>query len=315
MRASRPRRSRAGGARDGFIIVAVLWILAALATLASVASVFVARSSVTLSTNDVALQSEMLVLAAVELAGYRLSSPTESERPRYGQFRFRLAGAEVTVEFLSEAARVDLNAAPKEMIAGLFMVLGAKRDDAGYYADRVTGWRTKPKADADGAAEDSLYRAAGLPYGPRGAPFDHCDELRLVLGLPPALVERIMPLVTIYSGLPEVNVLDAPPEVIAALPDMSPGRLNAFLQERVSGPDDPEFVARALGDKQAGATTKASLAYRVRTRVFFPNRQVKTVDVVILLTSSGKGVLYQVLSWQDDIGPAAGWLRRLDNKP
>jgi general secretion pathway protein K len=45
-----------------------------------------------------------------------------------------------------------------------------------------------------------MYRSAGLTYQPRQGSFPYVAELWLVLGLPPALVERAMALVTVFSG-------------------------------------------------------------------------------------------------------------------
>ncbi len=50
-------------------------------------------------------------------------------------------------EFRSEAARIDLNSAPKELLAGLFVGLGAPRPAADSYADRIIGWRSPPAPD------------------------------------------------------------------------------------------------------------------------------------------------------------------------
>ncbi len=269
-------------------MVAALWILLALATMASVASAYVSQSAVALAGKDEPLQSETLISAGLELAAYQLATPATGRRPTRGAFRFRLAGADVAVEYVSEAARIDLNAAPKAMIAGLFAVLGARAEAAEQYAQRVIEWRNAPKQNAEDS-EVSLYRAAGVGYAPRRAPFNHVDELWLVLGLPPALVERAMPFVTIYSGRRDVNVLDAPAEVIAALPGMSSGRLNAFLSQRDTLPPDPEFIARALGDRQVGATTKGSDAYRVRILMTFADRRRKMAEVVIMFMERSVG--------------------------
>src|SRR5262249_24843162 len=149
-------------------------------------------------------------------------------RPTRGRFGFRLAKSSVSVEYLSEAARINLNMAPKAMIAGLFATLGADAEAAGQFADRVVAWRSAPRANARDA-EDGLYQAAGSGYLPRRASFNSVDELWLVPGLPAPIIERALPFVTVYSGIAEINVLDAAPEVIAALPDMTPARLDAFL--------------------------------------------------------------------------------------
>lgn len=291
--------------RRGFILVATLWILIALATLAAIASVYVARSAVALTALDDPLLTEPIVAAGLELTTYQLSSPEAEKRPTRGSFRFRLGRTDVAVEFISEAARVDINAAPKPLIAGLFASLGVPPQQAYQYADRVIGWRTPPKEGAEDG-EEALYRAAGLRYSPRGAPFNHLDELWLVLDLPPALVERAMPFLTVYSARGDVNVLDAPEEILAALPNMSQGRLNAFLNQRGTLP--PEFVAGALGDDQAGATVKGSSAYRVRMLMAFEKGRQKMTEAVILVAASGAEP-YRVLSWKDDIDITAGTTR------
>jgi general secretion pathway protein K len=299
MRHGRPAESP----HAGFILVTTLWILAALATLASVAAVYVSQSATALTANDEAIESETLMTAGLELTAYQLSSAGAGRRSTRGSFRFRLARADVAVEFMSEAARINLNAAPKALIAGLFTALGAKAEAAEQYAIRVVAWRSKPKPNVQDD-ENTLYQAARLGYLPRRGPFNHVDELWLVVGLPPELVERALPFVTVYSGIRDVNVLDAPAEVIAALPDMTPARLNAFLSQRESLPPDPEFVAGALGGKIPGATTSGSDAYRVRMRMAFSNGRQKVSEAVIKL--EGANDPYRVLSWQDDIDPATG---------
>ncbi len=90
-------------------------------------------------------RADALITAGLELTAYRLSMST-NPRPTRGEFRFRLARTSVEVEYLSEAARVDLNSAPKALITGLFAALGAQPGDAAGYADRVIGWRTSGEA-------------------------------------------------------------------------------------------------------------------------------------------------------------------------
>src|SRR5438552_5596490 len=60
--------------RDGFIVVAVLWILAALATLASIYASYVASTVIASRVNDERIQTHALVSAAVELAAYQLTA-------------------------------------------------------------------------------------------------------------------------------------------------------------------------------------------------------------------------------------------------
>jgi general secretion pathway protein K len=305
--AGRFRAAWLGGRRRrrdeaGFIIVAVLWILAILAALIATYAVYVANAGVSLSVNDDRVQSEALISAALELTAYQLTSVDQTARPARGEFSFSMGRSNVAVEFLSETARIDLNAASKELLAGLFAALGASHDDAGYYADRVVAWRTKA-ANANSNSEADAYRTAGLSYQPRQGPFPAAGELPLVLGLPPALVEQALPFVTVYSGQSTVDVLDAAPQIIAALPGMSPDRLYAFLQQRASAPQNPQAVFALLGSAQSYASLDPGNAVRVTVGVAFANgRRVGAEAVILLLKDSDRP--YRILYWRDDFDGA-----------
>jgi general secretion pathway protein K len=297
MSAHEPNCSPRPSARDGFIIVAVLWILIALATLASIYSIYIKNSALAISVTDNGLQADALVSASLELTAYRLTTLNNDLRPTRGRFGFRLGRANVLVNFSSETARIDLNAAPKILLNGFFKTLGATDEDADRYADRVIGWRTTPKPAQ--TEEASLYSSAGLPYLPRGAPFAHASELWLVHGLPPTLVGRAIPFVTVYSGRPEINVFDAPPELIAALPEMTPARLNAFLAQREASAADKDSLSRLLGPDQPGATADGSNAFRVRVSIAFDNGWQTGSEAVILLDTADEP--FRVLSWRSDV--------------
>jgi general secretion pathway protein K len=309
----------------GFVIIAVLWILVALSTLAMIFSVYLSNSARALGVADTGIAKDALVSASLELTAYQLLLTDEKSRPAQGSFRFRLDNADVLVTFTSEAARVDLNAAPKQMLANLFEVLGAQQQAAAEVAERIVGWRTPPK---NGAAndEEALYFASGLTYSPRQAPFAHVNELSLVLGGSPAMVERALPYVTVFSRSADVDVLIAAPEVIAALPGMTPEALNDFLKQRSSLPRDKAAIAAALGPAaKAAGTLPQAKSFRVLTTLRFDNgRRMSSEAVIALSADKGKEQdktkdtgrssndnnkvntkdkdkgPYTILSWQDD---------------
>jgi general secretion pathway protein K len=287
----------------GFVIIAVLWILAALSALATIFSVYLSNSAQALAVTDTSLKTEALVSASLELTTYQLLLAGDKARPARGSFQIRLDNADVLVNFTSEAARLDLNFASKEMLANLFEVVGGDPTVAGEAAERIVGWRSPPKANSANA-EEALYAAAGLTYGPRQSPFAHVNELSLVLGLPPALVDRVLPFVTIFGGSPNVDVLIAPPEVIAALPGMTPLALNDFLKRRSELPREQSAIAAALGPARANATIPQSKSFRVLTTLRFDNGRRATSEAVIAL--GGDKEPFHVLSWQDDAETGPG---------
>ena len=259
------------------MIVAVLWILMALSALAMIFSIYLSASAQALAVNDTALQTEALVSGSLELTAYQLTLAGDKERPPRGSFHFRMNDAEVLVTFTSEAARIDLNFAPKEMLAGLFAGLGASKEAAKEDADRIVGWRTRPTPGATND-EEALYHAAGLNYPPRQSLFTHVSELALVVGLPPALVDRALPFVTVFNGSSGVDPAIAAPEVIAALPEDGFGQVEGCPVER-SPPAAGDASAPAPND----ATAAKSTCYRVEAVINFNDGRRAASEVVIAL--------------------------------
>jgi general secretion pathway protein K len=273
----------------------VLWILGALATLAAIYSIYVRNTTMAVAITDDTVVAEGLVAAGVELAAYRIVSVPKEVRPASGQLALRIGTANVTAAFRAETARIDLNAAPKELLAALFAVLGARPDDAGQYAERIIGWRTTPSTNAQDR-EASLYRQAGFDYSPRGAPFAHVAELWLVLGLPPALVARALPHLTVYSGRPEINVRVAAAEVSAAVAGSSPERPDRDLPQRAATGQNGRAAP-------TGTTLEAGDTARVTVRVGLDDGRRFAAEVVILVRDFGEDP-FRVLSWHDIDAPA-----------
>ncbi len=285
-------------APEGFIIVAVLWILGALAALVSIYAVYVIDTASAFTVHEDRLQSEALVSAAVELAAYEMTATPIRSRPTHGQFDFRMAKANIAVSFQSEAARVDLNAAPKELLAGLFVSLNADPDSAAKYADRIVIWRTR-SLNAQGTS--ATGQATGADKASPEARFYNVNELSAVPGLPIDLIERALPFVTVYSGRPLVNIADAAPEVLAALPGMNHDLLKAVLAQRQAA-GDGKALLQLLGPAGRYATTDGSQAARVTIQITYDNRRRAASQVIILPFDDGSEP-YTILSWHDESEP------------
>ena len=286
----------------GFIVIVVLWMLAALATLALIYLTYVTNTAVTVAVNTDRLQADALMNAGIELTAYRLTAQNEATRPTSGTFNARVGAGRVAVTFRSEAARIDLNAAPKAILVGLMTGLGVSAADAPDYADRILAWRSSTEPGQDNP-EDSFYRTLGAPYLPRHAPFQHNDELWLVRGIPPNVIERMLPFVTVFSNMRTVNVLDAAPQVVAALPGMTPETLQRLLRDRADPSVDPQSLVGLAGS--ASATIEGAKAYRVTVAAEAPSHRQSSAEIVILLLESGDEP-YRVLSWHNAFDGSAG---------
>ena len=285
---------------DEFIVVAVLWILAAVTALVLVYAAYVTNTA-TLGAEAVdRVRNEAFVTAGLELTAYRIEQNEAAEiRPTSGNFSVRFGDNAITIAYRSEAARVDLNTAPKELFAGLFASLGASPDDAAWYADRILAWRAPALPDnEENDPENAVYRTAGLAYVPRHAAFQNVEELWLVFGLPPFLVGRVLPFVTVFSGSAAVNIIDAAPEVLAALPGMTPAGLQTILAARGAGVSNPEALLALTGAGRPMATADGSHAFRVAIRVDRAGRRRFLAEVVILVLDDAEEP-YRILSWRN----------------
>ena len=279
----------------GFIVVAVLWILAALSALVLIYLTYVTNTAVVVAVSTDRVQADALATAGIELAAYQLAAVKEDARPSSGTFNARMGAARVSVTFRSEAARIDLNASPKGLLTGLIIGLGGAPTNAADYADRIMAWRAPTEAGEDDP-ETSSYRTAGMTYTPRHAPFPQAEELWLVRGIPQVVVERMLPFVTAFSNMASVNILDAAPQVVAALPGMTPERLQQVLSQRGDPRLDPRSLVALIGGE--GATLAASAAYRVTVNIDFDSGRRAATEAVILLLDEGDEP-YRVLSWRN----------------
>ena len=148
----------------------------------------------------------------------------------------------------------------------------------------------------DNDSENSFYRTSGAAYVPRHAPFPAAEELWLVRGIPPLVVEKMLPFVTVFSNLASVNILDAAPQVVAALPGMTPEKLQVVLSQRGDPSLDPRSLLAIAGGE--GAVLAGAGAYRLTVAVETDNGRRSSAEVVILLLETGNEP-YRVLSWRN----------------
>ena len=138
----------------GFALLVALWLIAALAVLASVYARYVDNVATAARRHEDDFQIETAERSAIDMtAGKLIAAPTSSR----GALSFSVGDADVEVEFVSEAARIDLNGAPAAVLAKFFVQLGAaprprgptlKTSSRGARAPKATKRRTLTKQRA-----------------------------------------------------------------------------------------------------------------------------------------------------------------------
>ncbi len=287
-------RNRLSGASDGFVLIAVLWILAALAGLIGA---YVAYALTMAQSADFYMRrvgAEAALAGALELAVYDLSRMDAQVRPTEGVFDYRIGEANVRVRYSAEALRLDLNKASLENLALLIAESGAGRGHAERYAQRIVGWRESRGGQSAGM-EDLSYRAAGVPYMPRHGAFQSVEELWDVIEIPPEVVARIAPLVTVYGGRGDSRVAQQDQEPAAnagaSAPDLS----------QAQGARNPEYAAglanpnsQPEGGQGSDQTLKPT---RFEIRVVDAQGRVNAAEIVAIGARDGERP-YNVLLWR-----------------
>jgi general secretion pathway protein K len=284
-------------AQRGFVLVAVLWMLAALAALASAYEVFAVNTAASAYLPQERVRADAAIRAGAELAAYRQLSWPRQVRPNHGAFSAQMDETRIDVVYRSESARVDINGAPKEVIVGALTAAGASSTNASFIADRIVAWRTR-LSGADRIAEAAVYRKAGLPYGPVNMPFENVLELALLPNMSPAVLARALPLLTTFSPRGKIDPLVADPKVIGAIPGMTPKILSDLRAAATVNRPDAQTVEKIAGPTKNYVSLDSNDNIRTQIVVKLPGRQV-TADLVLVVTDNAVEP-YQILYWRDD---------------
>ena len=223
--------------QDGFALVAVLWAAMMLAII--IASLMTsARTETLIARNRLRTAAiEASLDAAMNEALLRMVNPDPLiEPPTDGtEFETQFAGIPVRLSVQDEAGKIDLNNGDGALLMLLLRAVGLPPTDAQALSERIQDWRQRGGAlhRLEGAGEDQ-YRDAGLPYGPRRGPFQTIEELRLVLGMDPALFRRIAPSLSVVSGTPWVDPSYSGADVLMALSNLDEAMARQRLAARVA---------------------------------------------------------------------------------
>ncbi len=296
------------GADDGLVLVAVIWLLTLLGGLTMAMSLFTTSALSTIDIyrdrprTDAAIQAGLSQAVAAIL----LQNP-----PAPGAGRLSVGGAAVSFAWVGETARIDINWASPDLLAGLFTRLGASSDAAAAYAGIIVGQRglsteapqpassAQPGIDADetpAAIEAAAHRLDPKPDPHR--PFVDVLQLGQIPGLSAEMMARAAPFLTTFSGHAEIDARLAAPEVLEALPGVTRERLRALLALRDSGPD-PAGLADALGDARPFTTTEPASATRINVRAMLPDGFKAAASIVIVHYAEDRQP-YRVVSWDDE---------------
>lgn len=223
----------AGTPRErGIALLVVVWVLALLAVLV-VGFSGDARTELLLARNHYeSAGARAIADAGVSLAIFGVLDPMpETQWPADGRQReLRYADGTIRVSVQDEGGKIDLNAAPPELLSGLLRAAGLSPADAVHLAQTIDEWRrAQQQADAPPAGRRVASSAA---VRRQATTFRVIEDLRLVPGVTRDIYDRVAPFVTVYSGVADIDPLTAPPQVLRSLPEVNAAEVEDFLSAR-----------------------------------------------------------------------------------
>lgn len=254
---------------SGIALVIVLWVVILLTVIVS-SFVYASRSHVQATTNLLArARAEALADAGVQRAIHELFKPIEDAgrwKPDGLVHELEFAGSRIKVSIYDEAAFLDLNAAPEELLRGLFLSVGVDPEQADALVAAIQDWRDTDDLTRPGGAEEEQYLAAGLKHGPANTAFKRLEELKSVLGMTPELYDRVADALTVHAMSSRINVDAAPRQVLLALPKVAVEDVDAYIalrqEELAAGQPLTVFLPAA---PYGGG--RANMVYTIRSEV------------------------------------------------
>ncbi|MCF4125463.1 general secretion pathway protein GspK [Methylobacterium sp. SyP6R] len=109
-------------------------------------------------------------------------------------------GRRALLSLQDQGTLIDLNGSPRPAMEEAFRLLGVSDREALALGAEIVDYRDPDDApEPNGGAELPQYRARGLPWGPRNAPFASIDEIDRLPSMTPAIAARLRPVLTVYN--------------------------------------------------------------------------------------------------------------------
>ena len=178
----------------------------------------------------------------------------------------------VALAIQDEEGKVDLNAASFDLIVGVLRAAGMAPDAAVPTACRIVARR--------GLIDPQCLDGDAPPPAIEPGQLAAVEETRRLAGVDEALYRRLAPMITVFSGSSAIDPRVAPRDVLLAVPSLSVGYVESYLNRRALADGLGElrdrryfaisttstFAISALATTTAGGRHRAEMVVRLTYR-------------------------------------------------
>ncbi|MFK2899816.1 general secretion pathway protein GspK [Dyella jejuensis] len=286
-------------AQRGVALLLVMWACTLLAILLGGYATLAHTEGLQASYQFEQARAHYAAEAGLMRAIYALQAPNINDRwiADGRVYPFAFDQARVGVSIISESGKVDLNAASSDVLTNLFRNVGVDPARASAIAQAIVDWRSFPMTPQQVSQRNAAYAAAGRDYGPRNGPFASVEELQMVLGVDPALYEKVAPYVTIWSGRASPDPNTAPLLALASLPGMDLQQAAAAIAAR------PAAAAGATVTGGLGLVGNNGITHSIRSEAVLADGTRAVLRATVRLQGYRPGSqAFAVLRWQEGDG-------------
>jgi general secretion pathway protein K len=321
---------------QGTALLAVLWLSAALATIAISLADTVRGEAERSATAVDGLRSQDLAIGGLRRAILYMDwGRTHPDIPRFKPpapfFVFDFPEGQAVVDIVPETAKFSINNAQPDDLLRLLLNLGVDPAHAQDIAAAIVDWRAPP-LPLSGASFDDFYASLHPPYAAPHMRFQEVEELLSVKGITPEIFygawqpaaegasqhltwrTGLAECVSVYGATGQFDVNTAPPAVLAAI-GVPPEGVAALVRQRrekaFMNPNDLAPFAQIAGPGftrlRIGGFTIFTLRSTARLRLV--NGQLsdlrRTVAAQVKFLQPGYETSYRILRWYDTVGQAS----------
>lgn len=286
--------------QKGFALVLVLWVLSLLTIMAGSFALGMRRETSIITGIRNNAQALAVAESGIAMAEMMLLIPDQNKRWRADGsiYEINSADAKVRVRLLSEAGKIDINKADQTVLQGLMSFAPVDEEQQSRLVSAIIDWRDQDDLVQLNGAEKKEYQAAGLNYQPRNKPFQSIEELQLVLGMNESVFLWIEPLVTVFSGQPQVTVQLAAKEVLQTIPGLDTGLVDSYIAARLESAINnlpaPPFPSSLGQNNAAGQNNVLTLVSEAQLN----DESSAMISTVISQSYENQETPFQVLKWQ-----------------
>jgi hypothetical protein len=295
-------RSGYRSSRRGSALILVLWCIVLMGI-----AIFGVVELVELSVEHTSHEQRALEARGLALSGLALGLNPQLKKDDPILAQKPAADESFTVTMESAGARLNPNyvllSKHREILADLFNQWGVPLDQADHAADCLYDWITPGDLRSLNGAKAADYEKAGLPQRPTYKPFETLEEMGGVIGMD--AVAKVKPdwknSFTLWST-GQLDIKEAPPDLIAAVFGIDPQRVTLFTNARngrdgIAGTsDDLPIPNLTTLESQLGLSNATVTALGNQISFGSPNRRIEsigssqgaqvTISVVTQLNSS-----------------------------